>query len=265
MLLSIAALLVELTFSFRIRQKAKTSAAMNSSEYWAGVAMDSRGSLQAHLRQGAKVVSYRNLWNFYTSEWVDLPGGCTGKVYDIYSARCWTPGTDQCGNYRGEGDCYNREHSWPKSWWGGSSQTPAYSDLFHVMPSDGFVNGRRANFPFGEVSRPTYTSSEGHKLGPCTTPGFSGTCFEPVNRIKGAMARGYLDMTVRYMDELSCCSKEQVDGADLRAWTMTLMLKWNAAFFPSKWEKEFNNRAYRWQGNRNPFIDDPMLARRVFP
>jgi len=252
--------------AFRVKHAAKKSkpiTPMNSSHYWEGVAMNSRAALQERLRRGAKVVSYRGLWSFYIEEWVNLPGGCSGKVYDVYSAKCWTPGTGQCGNYRAEGDCYNREHSWPKSWWGGATNA-AYSDVHVVMPSDGFVNAMRAAFAFGEVSNPTRTSREGHKLGPCTTSGFSGTCFEPLGRVKGYLARAYLYQTVRYKNELSCCYKDQVNKADLKSWATALMLKWNDAFPPQAWERALNDRGYKWQGNRNPFTDDPSLARKLF-
>ena len=49
-------------------------------------------------------------------------------------------------------DCYNREHSFPKSWWGGSTSIAAYTDLFHVFAADGYDNSRRANDPLGFVN-----------------------------------------------------------------------------------------------------------------
>jgi hypothetical protein len=60
-----------------------------------------------------------------------------GQINDIYSAKCWAFPGGQCGNYQKEGDCYNREHSFPKSWWNGSV-IPSYTDLFHLYPSDGY-------------------------------------------------------------------------------------------------------------------------------
>ena len=49
--------------------------------------------------------------------------GNSSHIPDVYSNYCWL--TDyvgqpngECGNYKVEGDCYNREHSWPKSWFG---------------------------------------------------------------------------------------------------------------------------------------------------
>jgi len=88
-----------------------------------------------------------------------------GMVWDMYSdvpsgtpAYEFTFGTDQCGNYGGEGDCYNREHSWPKSWFGGEV-SPMYSDLFALYPCDAHVNGNRGVYPYGEVGIPDWGTS----------------------------------------------------------------------------------------------------------
>ena len=99
-------------------------------------------------------LSYAGLWTAFqtTDKRVD------GKVWDIYSnITNYTFGANQCGNYSLEGDCYNREHSFPKSWF--NDATPMYTDLFHLYPSDGKVNGMRGNFPFGEVGSATYQSA----------------------------------------------------------------------------------------------------------
>ena len=65
-----------------------------------------------------------------------------------------------------------------------------YSDLFHLYPTDGYVNNRRSNYPFGETAGETYQSSGGFsKLGKCTVSGYSGTVFEPADEYKGDFAR----------------------------------------------------------------------------
>lgn len=226
--------------------------------------MQDKWNVTKKLRSLHRRIRYTpGLWDFYKSAWVSLPGQCQGKLFDVYSLKCWTTGSSQCGSYSGEGSCYNREHSWPKSWWG-RHQNDAYSDVFHVFPSDGYVNGQRGSYPFGEVASPTFVSSEGHKKGPCTTPGYSGTCFEPTDRVKGLMARGHLYFSLRYMDQLGCCSKDAVFGAAMEPWTVALMLKWNAAHPVKDWEWEFNQRAQRSQGTRNPFIDFQDLAGQVY-
>ncbi|MBC8399937.1 MAG: endonuclease, partial [Candidatus Marinimicrobia bacterium] len=101
-------------------------------------------------------VSYTSLWTHFQS----TDRKSNGKVWDMYSD---IPGgtppyeytfvSDQCGNYSAEGDCYNREHSWPKSWF--NENSPMNTDLFHLYPTDGYVNGRRGNYPYGEVGTAT--------------------------------------------------------------------------------------------------------------
>lgn len=238
----------------------------NASKYWAGVDMNSRSAIQQRLLSGVRRVKYDDLKDFFEEGWLNLPGTpCQGgTVYDVYSKKCWTPKIERCGNYKYEGDCFNSEHSWPKSWWG-KAVNSAYSDLYQVLPSDGKTNGMRSSHPFCEVPRPTWESSEGNKVGTCTTPGISGKKgFEPTDRVKGVMARSHFYMTVRYMNQLSCCDRDAVDGAVLKPWTVALMLKWNAAFPPEAWERAFNDRGQKWQNNRNPFIDNSGLAEQLF-
>ena len=122
------------------------------------------------------MVSYNSLQNQYkkTDRRED------GKVWDMYS--CTTNyNFSQCtGNYSVEGDMFNREHSFPKSWFGGKV-SPMYSDIVHVVPCDGYVNNRRGHEPFGETDGDVYKSNKGFsKLGASKTPGYNGTVFEPM-------------------------------------------------------------------------------------
>lgn len=45
----------------------------------------------------------------------------------------------------------NREHSLPKSWWGGLTNIPAYTDLNHLYPSEAAANQAKSNYPLGKV------------------------------------------------------------------------------------------------------------------
>ena len=60
------------------------------------------------------------------------------------------------------------------------------TDLFLLFPADGYVNNRRGNYPLGMVDNPVYTSTSGAKVGPCVSPGYSGTCFEVPDAFKGS-------------------------------------------------------------------------------
>ena len=124
------------------------------------------------------MVSYDGAWAAFAEVDKFLEGyPCSSDptmIPDIYSDYCWHPEKNvqygECGNYSREGDCYNREHSWPKSWWGGYSEGQgAQTDLFELYPSDGYVNGLRGNLPFGYVTpgTETYTSTNGSVIGSC--------------------------------------------------------------------------------------------------
>ncbi len=81
-------------------------------------------------------VGYDGLWTLYQTSDV-YPDG---SIWDIYTTKHWTYKTEQCGNVSSSiGGCYNREHSLPKSWWGGG-KAEQYSDAFHLYPTDGQVN-----------------------------------------------------------------------------------------------------------------------------
>lgn len=107
------------------------------------------------------VISYDDVWNAFTDVDHYLPTyPCDSNatdIPDVYSANCW-PKSKQCGNYKTEGDCYNREHIWPKSWFGGFDYGKnAETDLYELWPSDGYVNGLRGNLPLGNVIPSTVT------------------------------------------------------------------------------------------------------------
>lgn len=203
-------------------------------------------------------VSYSSLHNYYSS----TDKKSNGKVWDMYSDN---PGGNPpyeftfgntCGNYSGEGDCYNREHSWPQSWFNSSS--PMQSDLFHVYPTDGYVNGKRSDWPYGKVNSPTWTSQNGSKLGPCISPGYTGTAFEPIDAYKGDFARTYFYMSVRYYTEDGAWqSNSMVTKSIINDWALKQLYEWHIQDPVSQKEIDRNNAVYQIQNNRNPFIDNP--------
>lgn len=196
-----------------------------------------------------------------------------GKVWDMYSDVPggtpdyeWTIGSDQCGNVgSGEGVCYNREHSFPRSWFGDAS--PMDTELFHIYPTDGYVNGKRGSYPYGEVSAPTWTSSNGSKLGPNITASYSGTVFEPIDEYKGDFARTYFYMATRYEDIISNWNSVVLDGSTYPVytdWHLDMLIRWHEEDPVSQKETDRNNAIYDIQHNRNPFIDHPEYVASVW-
>ncbi len=210
-------------------------------------------------------VSYDGLLTLYKTSDV-YPNG---KIWDMYSTKEWNYG-NTCGNYKNIGDCYNREHSFPKSWF--DDRSPMVSDAFHIYPTDGKVNGQRSNFPYGECANGTYVASHNGvralgRLGACTSPGYSGKVFEPDDQYKGDFARSYFYMAAAYNNRIGGWSSPMLAGNSFPAfsgWAINVLLKWHRQDPVSDKERNRNDVVYGRQRNRNPFIDYPELAEHIW-
>ncbi|WP_225034758.1 endonuclease [Winogradskyella sp. SM1960] len=176
-------------------------------------------------------------------------------------------GTNQCGNYNSENDCYNREHIVPQSSFGSAS--PMKNDIFHVVPSDGYANGKRSSYPFGTVGSATWTSLNGSKLGSSNVPGYSGTVFEPIDEFKGDIARAILYFVTRYENGVDgYTSFDMFNGTENQAledWAVDMLLDWHYNVDPvDQRERDRNDAAYDFQGNANPFVDHPEYANMIW-
>lgn len=207
--------------------------------------------------------TYNDLWTDFQS----TDKRSDGYVWDMYSNCSFTFGTNQDTGSGGTSECqyYNREHSMPNSWF--SKGYPMYTDLYHMYPTDKYVNNQRGNNPFGETTSPSKTFQNGSKLGNSTFAGYSGTVYEPVDEYKGDFARSYFYMVTAYDDKVSTWVSEQLAGNQypaLSTWSVTLLLKWNSQDPVSQKETDRNEAVYKIQGNRNPFIDHPELAEYIW-
>ena len=241
-------------------------------------------AIHAVAKVNYKSLTYSGLWTAYQT--TDL--NSAGQIWDMYGGCDFTYSTNQCGSsgYSKECDCYNREHSIPKSWFGGteSANTPG-TDIFHVVPTDGKVNGMRSNNAFGEVESATYTYN-GNKLGSAksitlansicgtsiTASCSSSPVFEPIDEYKGDFARGYMGTLLRWAngdyqafttgEGASIFSGDYTETGyfGLTQYGIALLMKWHRQDPVSQKEIDRNNGIQAAQGNRNPFIDYPCLA-----
>ena len=240
------------------------------------------------------------LWNLYNTSLRDHFYENDNSVMDIYSEN--PTGTDpynfintgdQCGNYSAEGDCYNKEHLIPQSYF--NSAMPMYSDAHHVVPSDGKVNGWRNNLAFGLVGNvATSPCNNGATNTPCNSQngskkgtnvnsgysaGFSGIVFEPIDEFKGDVARSYFYFATRYETQMAGFYTAAVndpngpevtamfDGTNNKVFSATflnILLTWNQMDPVSPKEIAFNNAIYNFQGNRNPYIDNNSYVNTVW-
>ncbi len=195
-----------------------------------------------------------------------------GYIIDIYSNCRYRPSDNgSSASHIGEG--YNREHSFPRSWFGGEV-APMNTDVFHVYPTDIKVNSQRGNFPYGVCAYGTRLSYGNYvakgKLGTSTYPGYSGTVFEPDDEYKGDLARTYFYMATCYKNEIpSWPGSPQLNYIGNRykafsTWTINMLMEWTRLDPVSEKEIKRNEAVYDIQGNRNPFIDHPELAEYIW-
>ncbi|MCB0402937.1 MAG: endonuclease [Flavobacteriales bacterium] len=201
------------------------------------------------------------VWDMFT----DIPSGTGEFEFDHCNDR------DGGSCPPGEGMCYNREHTFPRSWWGSTTIYPTDTinfDMHHITPADREMNTAKLNYPPGEVQVANVTGSNGFKVGtnsayPCTSMQY----FEPINEYKGDYARMYFYIATRYEPFLPSwfgnstqgdCALDGNTYPGYNSWLMTVLLTWHANDPVSQKEIDRNNAVYAIQGNRNPFIDNPQ-------
>lgn len=184
-------------------------------------------------------------------------------VWDMYSSA--STGWNWGATATSEGEGINREHSFPKSWFGGDV-SPMYTDLFHLYPTDIHVNSMRGNMPFGEVYEPTWEGTIS-QVGSSASVGYNHEVFEPADEYKGDFARTYFYMVTRYENLIADWMTPVLDGSTdygLGQWAIELLLEWHEQDPVSEKEIARNEAIFGLQGNRNPFIDNPQWVEEIW-
>lgn len=164
---------------------------------------------------------------------------------------------------------WNREHVWAKSQGFPSSGMAPYTDLHHLRPADVKLNSTRSNLNFAELPEgQRIADAPGNKIIP-------GEAFEPADAFKGDVARMILYMDVRYEGDatnepdLVAANSNEINRA---AQTTTLskfgnledLLRWHKLDPVDEMERRRNDRVFKYQHNRNPFIDHPELVEKIW-
>ncbi len=240
------------------------------------------------ITQNYVIIQYGSVDNYYNlTDLKPAESGGGDVVADKYSSE--NPnGADYC-SFRYPDDfclgrssstecfCYDKEHVFPKSWFGGADVYPMYSDIHFIWPADNYVNFRKGNLTIGYVgSTIIYTSKNSTKIGTSNSSlnyGYnSSNVFEPIDSFKGDFARAYLYVVTRYQDSIvnwigRSTSGNVLDGnkyPGLDPWILQLCVKWHKLDPPSQFERKRNDAVQAIQGNRNPYIDYPHWVEKVF-
>ncbi|MFP9113170.1 endonuclease [Flavobacterium sp. RHBU_3] len=145
-----------------------------------------------------------------------------------------------------------REHVYPRSLGNPNLEFEGPgSDAHHLRAIDNSMNGSRSNRIFADGS------------GNATT--LPNDQFYPGDEWKGDVARMMMYMYVRYNTQ---CEATVVGAGDTSYSTYgdmpNIFLEWNEEDPVSYYETNRNDVLQQLQGNRNPFIDNPYLANRIW-
>lgn len=206
----------------------------------------------------------------------------THSTYVSYSSLTTTlKSTDPKCFYSGEsyGSDFNREHVWPqaKTKDGGSEplygKTYAGADIHHIRASIKLYNSYRGSTMFapifGTPRTVSYSGGGTVKFGSGNNYGVT----EPADSRKGDAARIIMYVYMHYGTDFGGTTRTGVTGklyitnvigANSQADCFKLLRKWNAEDPVSSEEKNRNEIAFQKQGNRNPFIDYPTFADRIW-
>lgn len=175
--------------------------------------------------------------------------GQGGKITCFYTGVAYSSG-------------WNKEHVWAKSHGFPTKSAYPYRDLHHLRPTEITINSRRGNSDFGEVSNPTGEDEYGNK--------WTSSVFEPRDEVKGDVARIIFYMATRYsyapfnLTVVNSTVTSTSDGNG-RIGHLNTLLKWHYQDPVSEVEIHRNEVIYKYQKNRNPYIDHPEWVDIAFP
>jgi len=218
-----------------------------------------------------------------------------GYIYEFYSGVKWSDTWNATAGSTNGG--YNREHCWcqsnsvnssGKQMWG---TTGGGSDMHHIRPVESRLNSTRNNHPYGVVSNrdskksyAKYGTNEYYAHGGYTDN--DADVFEPLDSKKGDVARIILYTYLHYnsytISDLfgsygntngngnsgffssSLLSVTKIMKPSTEAKALEMLLEWNNADPVDDIETRRNERVAKYQGNRNPFIDNSNYANLIW-
>lgn len=218
-------------------------------------------------------------YNFYSGEinTTNLmktdPYQNTNYVMDFYSG---APTKNQVVSSGDSG--WNREHVWCQSLSNGLYGTSgAGADIQHIRPTIPKLNSDRGNKLYGELNNSgTLSTSKDANNNTVSGGYYSGNVFQPLNNKKGDCARIVMYLYMHYNKysrvggtkdgsaSTGTLDFDFVIDANSENAAKQLLLTWNAADPVDDIERTRNEAAAEITGCRNPFIDHPEYASKIW-
>lgn len=206
--------------------------------YYAGIDANSPTLLKSlQTLNAAKLrseVGYGSMMSYFK---LTDPGDSSNKIRSFYSGK--SVSASQC----------NREHVWPNSHGGNAVE----DDIHMVRPALKEENSSRGNSFYVEGMNHEYDGWD--------------PANEGVESYRGDSARIIFYCVVAYSGfSLLDTNKHQTSSAnnDYMMGKLSDLLKWNLKYPVSSRERIRNEAAERIQGNKNPFIDHPEYACKIW-
>ncbi len=229
-----------------------------------------KNALSVIIAKDHKQLTYKQVWSALT--YADQDPANDKNVIEIYTGESISKYDNQTSG-SGVGK-WNREHVWAKSHGFPSESQWGYTDAHHLRPSDPGINTARSNNDFG-ACKDTGEEVLFNGVGTGNYLDLTTDCWEPRDQVKGDVARMIMYMDTRYqgtdtattnMPDLVAVDRlttTDEDSAPLIG-TLCTLYAWNKLDPVDSYEQNRNNQVYKYQGNRNPFIDRPELVQEVY-
>jgi endonuclease I len=156
---------------------------------------------------------------------------------------------------------WNREHLFPESF--GTDSGTQHSDLFNLRACDMNVNSSRGNKYYDISATPPPIAS--NPEAPLSS--YDQDSWEPWDPDKGYVARGCFYMDARYNGggDIDLQLDDAPNASTHTFAKLSTLLDWNRRFPPTDAERTRNSViCSNYQHNRNPFIDNPDFADRIY-
>ena len=214
-----------------------------AADYYASITDSMSGStLQSALKSiiNTNSVSVSYDWSRY--EAADEDPNNSNNVILVYARTSVAKSAHVSGNTG-----WNREHTFPAS---KLSNSQAEKDNHIIFASDNKVNGARSNIKMGVVTGGTVVNDYN---GNATTCRKTSSLFDPNNVARGIVARSTMYAAAMY-------DYDPEDNFE----SIATMLRWHLEYQPTSQDITRNNTVYSNQKNRNPFVDHPEYACRIW-
>ena len=222
-------------------------------------------------------------------EVAQIDPGVPGNILDVYANKSHPP-------QGGGNSLYNREHTWPKSYgFPSESGSYPYTDCHLLFLCDPGMNSSRSNKPFRTCSascseEPTVGNNgqgggSGVYVGNSnwTSGSFTQGTWETWIGRRGDVARALLYADVRYeggTHGITGLSEPDLILTDVEALIdasntgqnesvaymgmLSVLVQWHWEDPPDALDLFRNDAVYSYQGNRNPFVDNPDWVNCLF-